>query len=59
MNQEQFDNDNADESPAQLCTRNDWWHDFRANPVRKHFDQIRHSWSFPHTGAQEPAANWP
>jgi hypothetical protein len=43
MNQEQFDSDNADESPAQLCTRNDWWHDFRGNPVRECFDNPRQS----------------
>ena len=56
MNQEQFDADNANESPYQLCTRRDWWHDFKANPVRKHFDQIRLSWGFSHMGGQEPTA---
>ena len=43
MNQEQFNDDNADESPAELCTRRDWWHDFRGNPVRECFDNPRSS----------------
>jgi hypothetical protein len=44
MNQQQFDADNADESPAEPCSRNDWWHDFRGNPVRDCFDNPRASY---------------
>jgi hypothetical protein len=44
MNQAQFDADNANESPAAPCTRNDWWHDFRGNPVRKHFEGQAYTW---------------
>lgn len=44
MNQQQFDEDNKGESPAEPCTRNDWWHDFRGNPMREHFDRVGPSW---------------
>jgi len=44
MNQQQFDADNQDESPATPCTRSDWWHDFRGNPVRNFFDNPRASY---------------
>ena len=50
MNQEQFDADNKNESPAELCSRRDWWHDFRGNPVRECFDNPR---QFSHRNAKE------
>lgn len=56
MNQEQFDADNKNESPAELCSRRDWWHDFRGNPVRKHFDQIGRSWHRSQVENDTPAA---
>lgn len=43
MNQQQFDDDNADEHPA-TSRRNDWWHDFRGNPIRQMFDRVGNSW---------------
>lgn len=43
MNQQQFDEDNADEHPATL-NGNDWWHDFRGNPIREMFDKVGRSW---------------
>ena len=53
MNQEQFDADNADESPNITCTQRDWWHDFRGNPVREFFDNPRASYH--RNAAEEPA----
>lgn len=51
MNQQQFDADNENESPAELCSRRDWWHDFRGNPVRKHFDGQAYVWE--RTGVED------
>jgi hypothetical protein len=56
VNQEQFDADNANESPAQPCTRHDWWHDFRGNPIRKFFDRIGPAWHRSYQEDTEPTS---
>jgi hypothetical protein len=50
MNQQQFDADNANESPTETCSKHDWWHDFRGNPMRDCFDNPRASY---HRHSQE------